>query len=222
MVDGWDLVLAGKKKAGIKILRAEHKDDQSIFSAIRLGLAHLYSSEPNTARRVFLQLVKDEPAVESGFEWAGVCEWLLGNSKRAVRQWESGLDCDYVDAGGGIQLPALLCFAAVTQNEQVATDRAISLVRNRLGRGWATNWPGPVGKYLLGQIDDATLTKRALYPSHKETENEQLAQAHFYIGVRALHERQTKQYYKCLTRCVEDYACFEICETYLARYELSR
>ena len=79
--------------------------------------------------------------------------------RRSIACWRNGLDSDYADGAGGIQLPLLLYAASILRNELVPTAQIQSLLRSRLLDPRSTNWPGPLAKLVLREFDEHSLAE---------------------------------------------------------------
>ena len=118
------------------------------------------------------------------YEMAGVAKWCLNAKEEAVAHWQAGLKCAYADAAGGVRLPLLLYVASVLSPELFPRAGAEELLTVKTHGGRTTLWPGPLGNYLLGQIDDAGLISRCVNRDGSEYFLGRW-QADFYFGIRA-------------------------------------
>jgi hypothetical protein len=120
----------------------------------------------------------------------GVALWMAGRQREALQTWAGGVDASlagavrYGDVAGGVSIGNLLMFGGVRLDNQDAVKLAARLLRKRLRARQSKAWPGPVSRYLLGKLGESDLLSAVSdAPILRE---QQMCQARFYIGVRAL------------------------------------
>jgi tetratricopeptide (TPR) repeat protein len=121
----------------------------------------------------------------------GVTYWWLGKRTEAVQAWKEALTAEYTDAAGGVEIPALLFFAAHRLDSKALEKQSIALLRKRWKPRVARPWPAPIAGYLLERIstDDLLATNQFQHPV---LECRRRCQAQFWVAVRELvHGRQT-------------------------------
>ena len=116
------------------------------------------------------------------YEMAGVAKWCMDANEDAVALWQAGVKSAYADAAGGVRLPILLFVASVLSPESFPRAEAEKLLTARTGGGRI--WPGPLGKYLLGHIDETGLISWCVNRDGSEDFMKRW-QADFYLGIRA-------------------------------------
>jgi hypothetical protein len=92
--------------------------------------------------------------------WEGVCHWYLDRPAAAVAAWQAGLDAPYTDAAGGVELPALLVYAAVRLGDEALARQAEGVLDERV-REQPRAWPGPLAPFLLGAMSESALDAHA-------------------------------------------------------------
>ena len=99
-------------------------------------------------------------------------------------------------------MPLLLFFAAVRYKRAFDLVKAIAELERALKRSWAKNFPGNIGRFLLGKIDETEMRKGCEYVSEKATVSCHLT-ADFYCGVLALHQGKQRAYKRAMCKFVE-------------------
>jgi hypothetical protein len=114
---------------------------------------------------------------------AGVAKWCLNERAIAIAQWRDGVRCEFSDPSAvGISL--LLFFASVIEPRLVSRGDAEQLMRERLTLPQASLWPGPLARYILGDIDTSELDP-AFVSSHTDETMIRRWFAGYYEGVLA-------------------------------------
>jgi hypothetical protein len=216
--DGWELLKQGHYRAGLKRLKEEIRE-LGCEDCWDIGLAHMYFAKPEPAKEYFDSIVQKGTSDSSIYAFDGIARWELAEHREACSMWENGLDCDYQDGAGGMELPCLLFYAAVRDPKSYDISKASALVKQALRHPWAENWPGPVGRFLLGMINAKELLKLAQF-EHPEVTDEQQNQAEFYIGVKAYQESDSKRFFQAMKKCASAKEFEMFGEFYLARFEL--
>src|SRR5512146_2699560 len=116
------------------------------------GLCLLNMDRPEQALADFRKTIRRDPDSDSGPIAAGVALWCLDRAEEAVEVWRRAEGVLYTDAGGGMEVPALLYFAAGHLRDATLEREAKHLLVKRLARKRATAWPGPIGAYILGKM----------------------------------------------------------------------
>jgi lipoprotein NlpI len=204
-----------KQAKKIDVLRARYERDPSYQTGSDLGIALVLNGHHDQAQVLFQKMTEDDADSDDSFIWLGAVFWLLGNSPSAVGTWLAGLTCKYTDGGGGMHIPLLLYFAAIRDQRAFDKKKAIALIKQRAASDWADNWPGPIGRFLAGAVSEKQLLEIAAQESDPNLPLE-VAQAHFYLGVRALEDRQ-KSVFSCeMNKCAEQKDVEEIPEFHIA------
>jgi tetratricopeptide (TPR) repeat protein len=184
-----------------------------------IGYAQLSMGNALLAKEAFDEALSLAPDVGGVYALAGLTRWLLGERAEAIATWERGLNCDFQDVAGGMTLPLLLFFAALRVPDLYSIEHAKELVQKGTGHPWAHAWPGPIGLFVVGAIDQEQLTSAAVFEVDSVT-RERLTQAEFYFALKALMEGREKWFREHLKRCAEAKGCEVLEEVHLARHEL--
>lgn len=155
------------------------------------------------------RLLQKEKAGAYPVPMIGAVLWMLGEYKEACNDWvyeisrrDDGL-ITHCDEAGGVQVPALLWWAAAhtgLEGYRKIAGRQLKK-RGRTKRCQHSRWPGPLVPYLLGQgsepqpSDSALLEAASNYSERYPKINfRYLCQAHFYLGASCLIENDSKTY----------------------------
>ncbi|MGB8253727.1 MAG: hypothetical protein WCF08_10980, partial [Anaerolineaceae bacterium] len=164
MPNAWDLMKKGEFELAYARLTDEMvKNPDSLHRTIGLrSRCLLLLDRPDVAVIDFQKLIELRPYSDYGYIDAGIALWCLDRRNEAVETWKRALPTTYTDAAGGIEVPAILTFAAI-----MMTDRTLEKYsRSLLEKKWKTKrvavWPGPIAGYLLGKIDDDTLIRYSM------------------------------------------------------------
>ena len=132
------------------------------------GLAMLELRRPREAARVFEEAPE---AQESGT--------ML---ELAVERWISALDAGYDSPSGAIKPPALLVYAGT----RLGDDRYVKRGLRLLGKLWkpkiSKTWPGPVGGFLIDQVEQARFLEDGYDDPHLE--ERRLTSAYFWAALK--------------------------------------
>jgi len=139
---------------------------------------------------------------ESQFDFIslGVANWILGNTFKAIEAWQQSKKSSYKDAAGGLETEVYLYFAGIKTHNIKLTFDAKRAIKKLLKLKKSTNWPGPLGHYLLNEITDKELFSN-IVTVHILKER-QLCQAHFVFAIKRLETGDTDGYYKKLRDCI--------------------
>ncbi len=246
MTSGWDLVQAGRYEEAIVRLREEYGRDPSNATLNNIGTAYLCAGDPEKAKAAFDEVLKDNPEREA-YHWdlAGITRWLTNDFRGAVDVWLSSLSSPYQDASGGVGTALLLYYAGLRESvvydlskakpllkkrlqaaglpEAAVYDlsKAKALLKKRLQSAWAKNWPGPLGKFVLGEIDENQVRELARF-THPSVTARQMAQVEFYQGLMALQRGEEGTFLTQMTRCVTSQHAEWIPERFLAFHEIQK
>jgi hypothetical protein len=150
----WYYMRHGDTERGLTNLREAYPREASASVITELGTAYLWSGRYDEAWDHFQKaMLTYRFTMAHFFGRAGAAKWCLGESQTAVEWWEQGMGSQYADAAGGIQLPLLLFVASVLQPESFSRKEAERLLRIKADNPRVGNWPGPLGQFVLGEID---------------------------------------------------------------------
>ena len=155
---------------------------------------------------------------DSDFIFLGVARWLQKQHGSAVAAWKAGLHTTYTDAAGGLEIPLLLLFAAIRTQDASLKNETVKLIE-KLGKSKKmTNWPGPLGRYMIGRISEEELV--ASISNQPIVRAKQECQADFYFAVNRLTMGDWVGYRAKLKACISHGAASYVKqELYLARAE---
>jgi tetratricopeptide (TPR) repeat protein len=215
-----ELLESGDYQSALDSARREIAEGNT-FEMGCLAFAHLSLGNYEDSRKIFDEFVEIPPRNTGSYAACGVARWLLARYSEAVNVWLSGLDCQYADAAGGMELPLLLYFAAACQQRVYRIDDATRLLREKTASPRSKNWPGPVGQYLVGQIGEEQLRSMAAHPNAL-IGRPQEAQTEFYLGAyqALLGNRNAAEEH--MRRCASMPKCTTVLERYVAMQELTR
>lgn len=156
--------------------------------------------------------------------------WCLGDRKSAVDTLEaeiSGLldrSIRYADGAGGASPGLLLWWMQKRSGNEAGVRAAIKYLKNRAKRKAIVHWPGPIARYLLGEMSELAMLQSENGPERNadiELLNRRyMIQAQFYMAAKHSEAGDLLGSDAILMRC----ACLEnpfiAPEWYLARYEL--
>jgi hypothetical protein len=218
---GWELLQAGDFRGALRLLKEEHKKDPYIGSLVNLGVAHLCLGNAQSAKKILDEALLD-PSPDTGTHaLAGIARWTSGERADALRTWVKGLDCDYRDEAGGMELPLLLFYASARDPHIFPKARANKLIKEALESSLATNWPGPLGRFVLGQIDEKQARSDAEF-EHPDVTSRQLNQVEFYAGLLAYIRGDKDEFIDRMRRCALTRRCELNNEWHLARFEVAK
>jgi|GEM_PF-1207732 len=192
--DPWNLIESGQYEQAVRAYTSRLRRDKSGPNYCNRALAYLNLGEYDKALADFRAADAMEITTHDDYlQSIGVAQWLAGRESEAASTWRDLVHghergkVQYTDAAGGVESPCLLWFAAVRlgQDELLKPARRLLKEKVRSKNGWIENWPGPIAKFLLGQITEAEL-RSEVEPQIPVLHERELCQAEFCIGVRRL------------------------------------
>lgn len=137
---------------------------------------------------------------DSDFINLGIAYWAILDYEKAINAWQEAHSSIYKDAAGGIDVQIYLYYASIrTENDLLKKD-TIKGIKKLLKSKRATNWPGPLGSYLLSQIDYSCMMESVSeVPMLKER---QLCQGNFVHAIKILEQGNLKVFYEILEFCI--------------------
>ncbi|MDR3403629.1 MAG: tetratricopeptide repeat protein [Chthoniobacter sp.] len=225
----WELLKANRCEEAIPLFTAELAERPSTGVHNNRGTAYLLLGD-------FARALADFEAAERVSEQTsgspgdgakcGVAHWMAGEYQQAATVWERGAQAMlegrivHTDAAGGVSIANLLWFAATRLQDAARRALATKVLRKRLRTKQSQAWPGPVSRFLLGQIGEAEM--RAAITSTPILRERELCTAEFFVGVAAL-ESNVPFYHESMQRAVEMGSVSKIeVEYYLALHEVGR
>ncbi|WP_239624000.1 hypothetical protein [Paenibacillus sp. H1-7] len=218
-MDFFDLVLKKKYEDAYKIANAEYTNDPNETNLRNRGDASLCLKHYGNALEDYLKVIQvTEGRADADFIRAGVSYWLIGNHTEAIDIWKKGLTTKYTDAAGGVEIPATLYFAAISQKNESLEKEAIKLLKKRWKSKAVVNWPGAIAGYLLDEVSADECIKAI--GSDSLLSVRYLCQLYFYIAVKCLKAGDRVEYLNYLSRCAFSEMGYLEQEYYLAIGEL--
>ncbi len=208
--EGWKLVRAGEYLKGIAKLKRAAKICPVPMHFVGLGVAYFISGDLESAYRHFDGLIQEKPKyADKYYKLAGVARWLMGQPVEAARVWRSAIGCNCTDGAGGVTAPLLLVFAAAQHPSTFDMTEARSLLAKALKRRSAKtspkNWPGPVGRFVVGEYDQAELRRHCQGVNELDTRTRHLT-ADFYTAVSELAAGRGQNFSSAMAKYVSDRA----------------
>jgi len=182
------------------------------------GLCLLNMGRVEDALNDFREYIRLRSQSSAGYNRAGVALWLMGRMEEAIDIWRKAIDTKYRDAAGGVEIPALLFFAATRRSEQTLQAEAMKLLQTKWSPHLAKTWPGPIAGFLIGKMDEETFLVRQTYLD-PVLESRRLCRAHFWVGVSYLGRGDAQTWKYHLQQAVPSRQLLES-EYYLAKHEL--
>ena len=188
-----------------------------------LGQAFLFSGQLDKAVPILDEWAGlRQPRMEYAYILSGTVRWLRDEIKEACRIWTDGLDCDYRDASGGVSVALLLYFASVVFPDCQSSNKAAKLLKKSLKSHRATNWPGQVAHFLLGQLSKDDLFHSARHADNELDLNKRVGCAEFYSGVHFHTKKKRADLNGSLCRSLNMDSSKYTVEGLLAQCELNR
>jgi lipoprotein NlpI len=225
--DPWELVLARQFQAAVDayVARLAAKPDDKFILA-SLGLAYLNLKQYETAAHIFEEYVRLDTRgslySDRSFFGLGTCYWCMGEPRRAVEAWKGGLGASYTSTShgySGVQIPAILWYAAVRSGDEVLKKEAWRLLKKR-ARWKLSGWTDAVIPYFLGQIDTEEYLSHLPLDSHPKVHERHRCQAMFYVGVRHLSDGDWDGFKAQMRDCAGSWDGYLVDDYYLAIWEV--
>jgi lipoprotein NlpI len=227
IMSAWHLVKNGQYAQAVAAFSEAIETDPSTADFNNRGVAYLHLGDFDAALADFRSaeaLSSSALRTAGDGEKCGVALWMSGRNAAAIDTWSAGVEASlrgevrYGDAAGGVTIGNLLLFAGVRTDRPEVCRLATRLLRKRLRTKQSAAWPGPVSRYLLGQISEPDLL--AAVTTDPILRERQMCQARFYAGVRALSDGDTVGYHSAVQEAVEFGRVSKLeAEYYLALHE---
>lgn len=216
----WDLIKQKDFYGACKRADEEYAETKSEPSLRNKAIALLNLKKYQDVLDIATELIRiTNGRSDSDYMLAGIANWLLDNYTEAVEIWKKGLNTKYTDAAGGIQVPALLYYAAVKENNKKLEKEAIDLLKKRCKSKVSLNYPGSIAGYILGRISEDELLNS--YASFETLKTRILCKSYFYIAVNNLKNGDKKMFYENLKKCIDNESYIEK-EHFIAIGEIDR
>jgi hypothetical protein len=196
-LDTWALIQNGYFVEACERADSEYKISGDIFFLRNkvYALFHLKKYEECiTLTENLIAISKVQTDVD--FIFCGLANWLLDKKEEAVILWKKAEQSLYKDAVGGLDIQIFLLFASLKNNDSVLKKYAFNKIKKLLKSRRSVNWPGPVGQFLLDELNENNLLQHvSSIPILRERH---LCQGHFAIAVKRLEKADLEGYKKSL------------------------
>jgi hypothetical protein len=102
-------------------------------------------------------------SIAAFFGMAGVAKWCADEPNAGVGIWESGLDAQFADGAGGVDLPLFLLVASILRPSVFSRSEATRILEKRVKDPRVKNWPGALAQFVLNLIDERALEERSIH-----------------------------------------------------------
>jgi tetratricopeptide (TPR) repeat protein len=133
----------------------------------------------------------------------GITLWWLNRFNEAIVIWKKALSAKFTDAAGGVEIPALLLFAAIRLSDHVLEKEATILLRKHWKPKLNMIWPGPIAGYLLGKLPEKAFLVTQTF-ADPILESQRRCKAHFWVAINAFRTQNLKKYFKHLRSVIKD------------------
>lgn len=227
LMDPWQLIKEGRFADAVDAYTQQLTETRTAFSFRNRAIAHLNLGQLDLALADFESAEEiDKSQTDANLKSLGVVHWLSGHETDAVKCWKKAVDMlerkeiQYTDGAGGVQSASLLWFAGKRLRNVSLQKSANHLLKKLLKSRRSRNWPGPIGRLLLQQIDADSL--RSLASTAPVLRERELCQVEFYISMQLLEHDTQQHFLDSLQRATAHSAALIECEFYLAQDELRR
>jgi len=214
----WESRRAGKYSEAIELYSQCYESSAEPNYLYQRGRTHLevenYAAALEDMRKV-VTLTASECLADGYFIYQGICLWCLSQYSQVLPVWEKGLNAPYTDASGGV---ALMMYGAKRLSDSHYQELAIRLLHKHMLRD-LNRWPGIIAPYLLGRVNEESLSAAVATTSSKIIQSRRRCQADFYIALLSLCKGDWKRFKDSMNRCVGNPYGYHEYEYYLARWE---
>lgn len=218
----WTLIQQGQFDEACKMADKEYSQTKDILVLRNKIYALFHLEKYEEAYKLGRKIIEiTDGKTDVDFVFAGIALWLLGKADEAIQTWGNTEETHYKDAAGGVDIQALLYFAAVKCDNQILKRDVLIVLKRLTKKRRNGNWPTPLATYILGEITkEEMFSKIVNIPILKER---QLCQAHFVSAVKELENGNIIGYLASLSACIS-YGPSSYLEQfyYLAKGELAR
>jgi tetratricopeptide (TPR) repeat protein len=200
--DAWDILRLGDAEAAIRTFQEHFARQVTGSSIMELGIAYLWIRDYRSAWEHFNRVNQARPLYGDGFyAMAGVAKWCLNERDIAIAQWRDAVRCEFSDPSS-VGSSLLLFFASVMEPTLITRAEAEKVMAQRLTLPQASLWPGPLARYILGDIDTNQLEDAYASKHHDETWNRRWF-ADFYRGVLSYAAGNIQSYKEMMLRTAD-------------------
>ena len=159
--------------------------------------------------------------VSTSYTYGGMIRWFEKRRRPAAAIWESGLKCGYTSYCG-MDCALLLWYASIRsptlQVMQAAVDRMRQPYYARQRAGYLVD---SLVRYLLDEIDEATLREAGVDPRWENQTLLNKACIEFYVAAKHFERGNRRGFARHVSRCAEAAGLYTISpELLLARHEV--
>lgn len=177
----WDLIRKGYVEEGISLMQQTFEATPNPSTLVNLGLGYLWTERYEDVCRLFVAWMdRYRTSMEIYFALIGVAQWCLNDPIAATESWRSGLEAQHLDMAGGMESPLLLWLSAVLRQDKAAQAKALHVLEAKVKNSKAKHWPGPLGRFVLGDIDEKSLSELSKGRNGEETSLRRSWQISFY------------------------------------------
>jgi len=218
----WELIIQKKFNEACIVADQEYNTSKSLFHLNNKIIALLNLKKYEEALKLSLEVIgltNADYKSDADNISAGIAYWLLDRPNDAIEMWRSGLNAKYTDAAGGVEIPALMYYASVVNNDKALEKEAVKILKRKLKLKASVNFPGSIAGYLLGNIDEEELLLS--YGPFSNLKDRVQSKSYFYIAVKSLKNGDKNKFYENLEKCVSFESYLEM-EYFLAVGELDK
>jgi hypothetical protein len=220
VISCWSLIEQKKFEEACLKADEDYKITKSRPHLYNKIIALLILKKYEEAVNLSLDLIKTaDISSDAEFIDAGTSFWLLGKYDDAIRMWKAGLNKQYTDAAGGVEIPSLLYYAAVSLGDNNLEKEAVGILNKKFGKKRLIVDIGAIASYILNKIDDEELLNS--YGPFINLRERLQCKAYFYIAVRCLKNGNMDGFYENLEKCITNETYLEN-EYFLAIGELDK
>jgi hypothetical protein len=183
----WDHIRYGDAEKGLALLKEAYIRDPSASETMELGVAYLWVGSYQVAAEHFQRANQTHShTMDVFYGMAGAAKWCLNDFSAAVELWHTGLGAQYADFAGGVHLPLLLWVTSVLKPKVFPRTKAENLLKQKVKDTRIKSWPGPIARFILGLIDEATMAAVCVERERETLDRKWLTQ--FYRGLIAFNQ----------------------------------
>lgn len=153
LMDIWGLIQNGQFDEACKLADFEFEQTKNIFPLRNKIYALMHLKRYDEVILLTEFLIKERNGeTDTDFIFCGIAYWLKNNRKKAIEIWQSAVNCKYTDAAGGIELQIIIYFSGVKCDNIKLIKESTKKIEKLLKSKKASNWPSPIGKYIINEI----------------------------------------------------------------------
>lgn len=170
-MDAWDRLRNGDNDEALRVMLQEYRKDNTLSSAIQLGVVHMLLYEWRLASKHFEDFIRhSKHSADVMFKLLGTAKWCSGDEEGAIVAWQRGLDTDYSDSSGGVTIPLHLYFASLSSFNYLNVTK---IEEQLLPFSQKIEYPGLLASVALGNMDvEVALRYAGKSDPHGEVEHQ--------------------------------------------------